>query len=123
MYLLLDDQLDMTAATSGEHGSTQLTRAVQHYLDAQAAAPAQTQTGESERALETTWPAELGDYRPLLLSHEHARGLVMTGVVVLVRPIPGFAYPARLLAALSLFWAGTGEVSTLLAANENPPER
>jgi hypothetical protein len=52
-----------------------------------------------------------------------ARGLVLTGVVVLAQPAPGFAYPAHLLTALSQFWAGTGEVSTLLAADENAPER
>ena len=118
MYLLLDDRLDMVAATSTETASHELDQAVRAYLDLQAAAPVQTQTGESAHTIEPGWPRELAQYRPLLLSHEHARGLVLTGVVVLSQAAPGFTYPARILASLSLFWAGTGEISTLLAAHD-----
>jgi hypothetical protein len=93
-----------------------LAAAVRQFLDAQADAPVRTQTGEDERADTPAWPSELAGYRPLLLSHMHARGLALTGVVVLAHTTE-FAYPARLLSALSQFWAGTGEVTTLLAAD------
>jgi hypothetical protein len=118
MYLLLDDHLDMVAATSGEADSPTLARAVRRFLDSQAAGLV-TQTGEDDQPVEAAWPSELAGYRPLLLSHSHTQGLVMTGVVVLAGAGDS-AYPARLLAALSLFWAGTGEVSTLLAADDSP---
>ncbi|HTU58910.1 MAG TPA: hypothetical protein VMF89_10765, partial [Polyangiales bacterium] len=122
MYLLLDDRLDMVAASGGESDSPLLARAVRQFLDSQAAAPVHTQTGEEARPVEASWPSELAEYRPLLLSHAHARGLVLTGVVVLTGA-GAAAYPARLLSALSLFWAGTGEVSTLLAAEDEASNR
>jgi hypothetical protein len=121
MFLIIDDRTDLLAATSGETCSEQMLQAVQRYLDSHAQAPAHTQTGDSDSDVVPTWPPELADYRALLLSHEHARGLILTGVVVLARPAQDFAYPGRLLAALSRFWAGTGEVSTLLAADDSAP--
>jgi hypothetical protein len=78
-----------------------------------------TLTGDDLDENEPVWPDALSEFRPLVLSHEQARGLVLTGVVLLAQPGKSFAYPGRLLAALSRFWAGTGEVSTLLAVGDD----
>jgi hypothetical protein len=117
MYLLIDDHLELIATSEGQAGSDQIFESAQVYLESHAQASVRTLTGEELSESEPAWPAELSEFRPMLLSHEHTRGQILTGVVVLARPAHGVAYPGRLLAALSRFWAATGEVSTLLAVD------
>jgi hypothetical protein len=120
IFLLRGHQLQLAAATSGESLPERLRESVQSYLEAQARAPERTLTGDDTRELDPVWPLELAAYRPFLLSHATSRGLLLTGVVVLIDSAGSIAYPGRLLAALSRFWADTGDVSTLLAVDEFP---
>lgn len=119
MYLLIDDHLELITTSEGQTGSVHILESAQSFLESHAQASLRTLTGDDASEGEPAWPEQLAEYRPLLLSHEQSRGLVLTGVVVLAQPAQGFAYPARLLAALSRFWAGTGEVSTLLAVADD----
>ena len=55
------------------------------------------------------------EYRPVLLSHNPGGGMAVTGLAVLALGKPGeFRYPAEIAAAISRFYADSGDTSMLI---------
>ncbi|HKU44878.1 MAG TPA: hypothetical protein VJR89_42255, partial [Polyangiales bacterium] len=118
LFAVTPSGLECTANVGAVALGESLVSRAREYLASQVDGEITTSTeNEDDRRASADWTDDTGQrYRPVLLSHQQAGRVAVTGLAVIAVPSSGsFVYPARTASEISSYFANLGDSAMLLS--------